>query len=81
MNTVNIHEAKTHLSKLIEKAAKGQSFIIAKAGKPPVKVVSLDTPVAGQVRRLGFMAGRVRVPDDFDQMGSVEIECLFGGGA
>jgi prevent-host-death family protein len=81
MQTVNIHEAKTHLSRLIEQAAKGEPFVIAKAGKPLVKVMPLDTPVAGQVRRLGFMAGRIRVPDDFDRMGSSEIERLFGGGA
>jgi prevent-host-death family protein len=81
MQTVNIHEAKTHLSRLIEQAAKGEPFVIAKAGKPLVKVTSLDTPVAGQVRRLGFMAGRIVVPDDFDRMGSAEIERLFGGDA
>jgi prevent-host-death family protein len=79
MQTVNIHEAKTHLSRLVEQAAKGEPFVIAKAGKPLVKVTPLDTPVAGQVRRLGFMAGRIRVPDDFDRMGSAEIERLFGG--
>lgn len=58
MLTVNIHEAKTHLSRLLDRAAKGESFIIAKAGKPLVKVVALETPEAGQVRRLGFMAAR-----------------------
>ena len=79
MQTFNIHEAKTHLSRLIDKAAKGEPFVIAKAGKPLVKVTSLDTPVAGQVRRLGFMAGKISVPDDFDRMGSTEIERLFGG--
>ena len=79
MQTVNIHEAKTHLSRLVEQAAKGEPFVIAKAGKPMVKVTPLDTPVAGQVRRLGFMAGQLAVPDDFDQMGSAEIERLFGG--
>lgn len=78
MRTVNIHEAKTHLSRLVEQAAKGEPFVIAKAGKPLVKVTALDTPVAGQVRRLGFMAGEVAVPDDFDRMGSAEIEQLFG---
>ena len=77
--TVNIHEAKTHLSRLVEQAAKGEPFVIAKAGKPLVKVTSLDTPMAGQVRRLGFMAGQIAVPDDFDRMGSTEIERLFGG--
>jgi prevent-host-death family protein len=79
MQTVNIHEAKTHLSRLVEQAAHGEPFVIAKAGKPMVKVTPLDTPVAGQVRRLGFMAGRIHVPDDFDRMGSTEIERLFGG--
>ena len=81
MQTVNIHEAKTHLSRLVEQAAKGEPFVIAKAGKPLVKVTSLETPVAGQVRRLGFMAGRIIVPDDFDRMGSAEIERLFRGEA
>jgi prevent-host-death family protein len=79
IQTVNIHEAKTHLSRLVEQAAKGEPFVIAKAGKPMVKVTRLDTPVAGQVRRLGFMAGQIAVPDDFDQMGSAEIDRLFGG--
>ena len=78
IETVNIHEAKTQLSRLVDHAAKGEPFIIAKAGKPMVKVTALDTPLAGQVRRLGFMAGQISVPDDFDQMGSSEIEQLFG---
>ena len=81
MHTVNIHEAKTHLSRLIDKAAKGEAFIIAKSGKPLVKVVALDTPTAGETRRVGFMAGQFSVPDDFDRMGGEEIEQLFGGGA
>lgn len=79
MRTVNIHEAKTHLSRLIDQAAKGESFIIAKAGKPLVKVVPLDAPAAAQIQRVGFMAGQISVPDDFDRMGSAEIELLFGG--
>lgn len=77
MQTVNIHEAKTQLSKLIEQAIKGDSFIIAKAGKPLVKVTRLDAPSPCQTRRLGFMAGQISVPDDFDHMGSEEIEQLF----
>ena len=78
MQTVNIHKAKTQLSRLIDQAVKGNSFIIAKAGKPLVKVVRLDAPSAGQIRRLGFMAGQFTVPDDFDSMGAREIERLFG---
>jgi prevent-host-death family protein len=81
MLTINIHEAKTHLSRLVEQAAKGESFIIAKAGRPLVKVMALNAPESGQVKRLGFMAGQIAVPDDFDRMGSAEIESLFGGGA
>jgi len=78
MQTVNIHEAKIQLSRLIDQAVKGESFIIAKAGKPLVKVTRLDTPSGGQIRRLGFMEGQITVPDDFDSMGSKEIELLFG---
>jgi len=78
MQTVNIHEAKTQLSRLIEQAVKGDPFIIAKAGKPLVKVTRLDAPSVGHVRRLGFMAGQIAVPDDFDCMGSGEVESLFG---
>jgi prevent-host-death family protein len=77
MRTVNIHEAKTHLSRLVDQAAKGAPFIIAKAGKPLVKVVPVDQP--GAKRRLGFMSGAITVPEDFDRMGSSEVEKLFGG--
>jgi len=79
MRTVNIHEAKTQLSRLVEQAAKGESFVIAKAGKPLVKVMPLDAPEAGEKKRLGFMAGEIQVPDDFDRMGAAEIEHLFAG--
>lgn len=80
MRTVNIHEAKTQLSKLVEAASKGEPFIIAKAGKPVVKVTALTAPTDDQMKRLGFLAGQITVPEDFDQMGSDEIEKLFGGG-
>jgi prevent-host-death family protein len=81
METINIHEAKTHLSRLVEKAAKGESFVIAKAGKPMVKVVPLDTPAVGEQSRLGFLAGQFQVPDDFDTMGALEVQHLFHGAA
>ena len=81
MHIVNIHEAKTHLSRLIEKAARGEAFVIAKAGKPLVKVTALDTPAPAQTRRFGFLAGHISVPADFDQMGSAEIEQQFAGDA
>ena len=78
MRTVNIHEAKTHLSRLVEQAARGESFVIAKAGKPLVKVMALEAPTSGEAKRLGFLAGQIEVPDDFDRMHENEIEKLFG---
>jgi prevent-host-death family protein len=79
MRTVNIHEAKTQLSRLVDKAANGEPFVIAKAGKPLVKVVPLTAPGPAEVKRLGFLTGQIAVPDDFDRMGEGEIEQLFGG--
>jgi prevent-host-death family protein len=81
MRTVNIHEAKTHLSQLVERAVAGEPFIIAKAGKPLVKVMALGAPEPGEIRRLGFLAGEISVPPDFDRMGSEEIADGFGGDA
>ncbi len=82
MQTFNIHEAKTHLSRLVEAAAKGESFIIAKAGKPMVKVLPLDAPVQTapyprKMQRLGFMKGQIKVPDEFDTMFQQEIIKMF----
>lgn len=79
MQTVSIQEAKTNLSSLIEQAARGEPFVIAKAGKPLVKVIPLNVPEQKQQKRLGFMAGQISVPDDFDRMCSAEIEQIFGG--
>ena len=78
MTTINIHEAKTHLSRLVDEAAKGKPFVIAKAGKPLVKVTALDTPTGKQMRRLGFLQGQFKVPEDFNTMGSSEILQMFG---
>ena len=73
MHQVNIHEAKTHLSQLIEEAVRGEPFIIAKAGKPLVKVMALSTPTGKDVRRLGFMKGQITIPKDFDRMDCQEV--------
>jgi prevent-host-death family protein len=81
MQTVNIHEAKTQRSKLIEQAVRGEPFIIANAGKPLVKVTALDAPGAGQIRRRGFLAGQISAPVDFDRMDAEAIEVLFSGDA
>jgi prevent-host-death family protein len=81
MQTYNIHDAKTHLSRLVEQAAKGEPFVIAKAGKPMVKVIPLNAPEFSQARRFGFMAGQITVPDDFDRMADVEIIKMFEEGS
>lgn len=78
MQTVNIHEAKTQLSRLIELAVQGEPFVIAKAGNPLVKVTRLDAPDTHQAKRLGFMAGQINIPDDFDRMGETEIAQMYG---
>jgi prevent-host-death family protein len=82
MRTFNIHEAKTHLSRLVDEAEKGEPFIIAKAGKPKVKVVPIDDPPATAKRRLGFMKGMYTLPKNFEEIDKQldkEIEELFLG--
>jgi antitoxin (DNA-binding transcriptional repressor) of toxin-antitoxin stability system len=79
MLTVNIHEAKTHLSRLIEAACKGEPFIIAKAGKPMVKVEAIQPPVKTGKRQLGFLDGQFKVPDDFKEAFRKDIEEMFYG--
>ncbi|QKS00642.1 type II toxin-antitoxin system prevent-host-death family antitoxin [Sphingomonas sp. CL5.1] len=78
METVNIQYAETHLSRLIERAARGEAFIIAKAGKPMVKVSPIDAPAKG-VRRFGSLAGQINIPADFDRLCAAEIEQMFEG--
>jgi len=78
MMQINIHEAKTHLSMLIEKVAGGEPFIIAKAGKPMAKVIPF-VAAENKLKRVGFLSGQIEIPDDFDQMGQEEITEMFGG--
>ena len=79
MDDINMHEAKTHLSRLVERAAKGEPFIIAKAGVPLVKVNALTAPDPSKQKRLGFMTGQAVIPADFDSMAQASIEALFFG--
>ena len=78
MQIVNIHEAKTRLSKLLEQVTRGKPFIIAKAGRPIAKVISVEAPEPAEVRRLGFLSGEIEIPEDFDRMGEAEIMQVFG---
>ena len=80
MRTFNMHDAKTNLSKLIEETVNGgQPFLIAKAGKPLVKVVRIDSEAETPRRRIGFMKGQLKVPVDFDTMAADEIADIFEG--
>lgn len=63
MRTVNIHEAKTHLSRLIDEVSAGQEIVLARAGKPVARLVPFHRT---RKRRLGILAGRISVPEDFD---------------
>ena len=79
MQTVNIHDAKTHLSRLVEEAAPGDEIVIAKAGKPIARLLPLAKPL--KPVRLGLLAGRLAVPDDFDAPLPDDVIALFKGGA
>ncbi|MBU8542139.1 MULTISPECIES: type II toxin-antitoxin system Phd/YefM family antitoxin [Roseomonadaceae] len=80
MRQVNIHEAKTHLSQLVDQAAQGEGFVIAKAGRPLVQVMPLDHAARAGRNRLGFLVGEISVPEDFDRLGGEEIATLFEAG-
>jgi prevent-host-death family protein len=79
METFNIHEAKTHLSRLIEKAVAGEPFIIAKAGKPMVQVIAIPETKESPGRKLGFLKGQFKVPKDFKAFAREDIEEMFYG--
>ena len=77
MEYINIHAAKTHLSALVEKAAAGEPFVIAKSGRPLVTVSPYMTKTSNN--RVGFLKGLISVPSDFDRLGGDEISNLFEG--
>jgi prevent-host-death family protein len=78
MEVVNIHDAKTRLSQLLEKVRRGDPFVLAKAGRPIARVTPIEEPSPARARRIGFLAGEIEVPADFDRMGDEEIEGMFG---
>jgi prevent-host-death family protein len=75
--TVNIHEAKTHLSRIVDEVAAGAEVIIAKAGKPMARLSPLE--VGLQPKRLGLLKGQVKVPDDFNTPLDDEVLADFEG--
>ncbi|MFA9462388.1 type II toxin-antitoxin system Phd/YefM family antitoxin [Thiohalorhabdus sp. Cl-TMA] len=81
MKIIDSQAAQTHLFRLLEEVQKGDSFIIAKAGRPVARVTSVEAPQPVQTGRLGFMAGQIAVPEDFDRMGEEKMRSLFRAGA
>ena len=79
MRSVNIHDAKTHFSRLVDDVAEGESVVIAKAGLPVARLVPLDAEPARSRNLLGFLKGRLSIPEDFDRMGGDEIALQFEG--
>ncbi len=79
MRQINIHEAKTHLSQLVEDAARGEEIVIAKAGKPVARLVG--TAATPAPRRPGLLKGRIRIAADFDAPLPEDVLAAFEGGA
>ena len=75
--SVNIHDAKTQLSKLVDRAAAGEEVVIAKAGKPVARLVPLAATV--RVRKLGALKGRLKIPHDFDAVLPAKVLAAFEG--
>ena len=75
--SLNIHDAKTHFSRLIDRVAAGETITIARAGRPVAKLTPLDAPVTP--KRTGFLEGQASIPDDFDEMDAGAIRALFEG--
>jgi prevent-host-death family protein len=77
MVTINIHEAKTHLSRLVDEVAAGAEVIIAKAGKPMARLSPLSAPT--RKKQLGLLKGKINVPDDFNSPLDEETVSTFEG--
>ncbi len=79
MQTINIHEAKTHLSRFVDQAATGEEIIIARAGKPVARLLPLEAPQP-QPRQLGLGKGKFTLPVGFDGLYAADIQNMFEGG-
>jgi prevent-host-death family protein len=77
MKSVNVHEAKTHLSRLLEDVSRGEEITIAKAGKPVAKLVPITT--SRPLRTPGFLRGKIRIAEDFDDPLPDDVQRSFEG--
>lgn len=80
MQTINIHEAKTHLSRFVDQAAAGEEILIARAGKPVARLVAL-AETAQKPRVLGLGKGKFKLPEDFSTLHEEAIQHMFEGDA
>ena len=78
LETVNVHEAKTHLSRLLEAVERGEDVVIARAGKPVARLVAAD--VRTEQRKPGILRGRIRIADDFDETPEPVLAAFRGEG-
>jgi prevent-host-death family protein len=82
MATFDIHQAKTHFSRLVERAAAGEEVIIAKAGRPLAKLISVSGISSGkQARKIGLWAGQMKVPENYNDPLPDKVLATFEGGA
>jgi prevent-host-death family protein len=79
VETFNMHAAKSQLSKLVQRASLGETILIASSGQPLARLMPLESDPDAIPSRLGFLAGRVQIPDDFDQFAAAEIAADFAG--
>lgn len=79
MQTVNIHEAKTHLSRFVDQAAAGEEILIARAGKPIARLVPLESN-DNKPRVLGLGRGQFTLPDNFSRLNEDAIQSMFEAG-
>lgn len=77
MLTINIHEAKTQFSKLVETVLRGGNVTIARAGKPVARLVPIEEPTV--MRKPGSMKGQIKIADDFDAPMPIELQEAFEG--
>ena len=77
MEKINVHDAKTHFSRLLDRAQEGEEFVIAKAGRPVARLGPLVR--RGKKRRLGLLDGKFRIPDDFNAALPNEVLAAFEG--
>ena len=77
MDKVSLYDAKANLSKLVEKAQRGETTVITKYGKPAASLTPIENRGQDSIQRTGFFKGRYTVPDDFDTMARDEIIALF----